>query len=214
MMEIVGNALADYGDEELEEMLGYTEILGEDDDDDWDDDDDDELLGAEDLVGLRMPWSRKRRKRRGRKRGGKLARARRAIKVAVAQKAVKQAQLVQTREPTRSREYPLGFDTVSTVAAGATVDVITRPQVIFRIDRFVVPASIAASFLIVDIKVGKNSQFVASAAVPAETFSNNSFGVRLKGDTAQISQDVLLRVTNISGSALRFFAAIIGPALE
>jgi hypothetical protein len=86
--------------------------------------------------------------------------------------------------------------------------------VIFRPDRLVVPASLADSFVINDIKVGKNSQMVNGVAIPAAAFSNTAVGVRLKMDTAQISQDVLLSVTNISAAAARFIAALIGPSVE
>lgn len=122
--------------------------------------------------------------------------------------------MLRTRAPSKGREYFMGFDSVATVAAGATAIITTRPQVIFRPDRLVIPASIAPSFLINDFKVGKNSQMVAATAVPAEAFTQGAFGVRLKSDTAQVSQDVILNVTNISAGALRFLATLIGPAVE
>jgi len=68
--------------------------------------------------------------------------------------------------------------------------------------------------LVLDVRIGKNSQFTSGTAAPAETFSQGAFGVRLKMDTAQISQDILIRVTNVSLGALRFNASMIGPALE
>ena len=123
-------------------------------------------------------------------------------------------QVLRTRAPTKGREYPLGFDSVATVAAGATAIITTRPQVVFRPDRLVVPASIASSFLINDLRIGKNSQFVSATALPAEVFTQGAFGVRLKMDTAQIAQDITLNVTNTSAGALRFTAALIGPAIE
>lgn len=123
-------------------------------------------------------------------------------------------QTLRTRPPTKGREYVMGMDSVAAVAAAATAIITTRPQVIFRPDRLVVPASIAASFVINDLRVGKNSQFVSATAVPAEAFTQGAFGVRLKMDTAQISQDIILSVTNISGGGLRFLAALIGPAVE
>ncbi len=122
--------------------------------------------------------------------------------------------MLRTRPPSKGREYFMGFDSVATVAAAATAIITTRPQVVFRPDRLVIPASIAPSFLINDFKVGKNSQMVAATAVPAEAFTQGAFGVRLKSDTAQVSQDVILNVTNISAGALRFLATLIGPAVE
>lgn len=116
--------------------------------------------------------------------------------------------------PTKSREYVIGFDTVTTVAAAGTQNVTAQPQVVFRPERLVVSGAIAASFLINDFKVGKNSQLAASGAVPADAFGPNAFGVRLKCDTAQISNTLTLNVTNISGGALRFTAALFGEAVE
>jgi len=122
--------------------------------------------------------------------------------------------VLRERGMSKAREYVLGFDSVATVAAAATAIITNRPQVVFRPDRIVVPASISPSFLINDFKVGKNSQFAAASAVPAEIFSQNAFGVRLKMDTANPAVDVVINVTNISAGALRFLAAVIGPAVE
>ena len=89
-----------------------------------------------------------------------------------------------------------------------------RSQIVFRPERIVVPAAVAAFFQITDVKVGKNSQFVSSGAVPAATFAETAFGVRLKMDTCQISQDLIIDVTNIDVAAHRFFAAMIGESVE
>ncbi len=120
---------------------------------------------------------------------------------------------LRTRGPSKAREWVMGIDSIATIGAAVTSTLTTRPQVTFRVDRLVIPGSIAASFLLNDFKVGMSSQFVAGVAVPAEVFGHAAVGVRLKGDTAQISQDVILSVTNTSAGALRFNAAIIGPAV-
>lgn len=125
-----------------------------------------------------------------------------------------QGQQLRTVAPTRAREYVMGIDSVATIAAAATLSISSRPQVIFRPDRLVVPSTIAGSFLINDLRVGKNSQFVNATAVPAEAFTQGAVGVRLKMDTTQISQDIVVSVTNISAGALRFNAALIGPSVE
>lgn len=122
--------------------------------------------------------------------------------------------MLSERAPTKSREYPLGFVSAAALAAGASARITTRPQVPFRLDRLVVPSDLAGLFTIDDVKVGKNSQFAAEGSVPARIFQENAVGVCLKGDTAQISMDVTIVVTNISGAAAFFRAAIIGPAVE
>jgi hypothetical protein len=122
--------------------------------------------------------------------------------------------IFQTRGPTRAREYPLGFVSNGTIAPAAQQQITNRPQVPFRVDRLVVPSDIAGSFTIDDLKVGKDSQFAASGSNPARVFAENAVGVSLKGDTAAISQDVVILATNIGGGALTFRASVIGPAVE
>ena len=221
-IEIIGGGGYDIlGDDD--DPLDY--LMGEDDEDEYglvlgDDDDDDDisdLMGMEDVMGGRRS---RRRRAKARAANRALRKMQRSVKKqarrtnAIQAKAIQSSRMVQKKEPTRTRELVLGFDSVANVAAGATVDVTSRPQVVFRPDRIVVPATIAPNFLIVDVRVGKNSQFTAAQPVPAEVFSQGGFQVGMKMDTAQISQDIVMRVTNTSLAVLRFNAAMIGPALE
>ena len=166
------------------EILGASEIVG------------DEYLGdeemGEEMVGEEMVGAR-----RGGRHGGRRGN-----------------QHVAHHEATRARDLVLGFDSVAMVASLATQNVTSQPQLMFRPDRLVIPATIAPSFLITDLKVGKNSQFLNNGNVPAECFTQAAFGVRLKMDTAQISNNISIGVTNISAGALRFVAALIGPSME
>jgi len=166
--------------------------------------------GDDDLMGALPPSIRRANALLRRRTAAVKKRARKQVR----QAAFRKAALARKKEPTRSRELILGFDSVANVAAAATADITSRPQVVFRPDRVVVPATIAPNFLIVDIRVGKNSQFTAAQPVPGEVFSQGGFQVGMKMDTAQISQDVVMRVTNTSAGPLRFNAAMIGPALE
>lgn len=120
---------------------------------------------------------------------------------------------VVRRQPTKAREYPLGFPT-TTVANGASASISAQPQVPFRGRRLIVPSDIAGSFLIDDLKIGKNSMFPSSNPVPARCFTELGVGVDLNLDTAQISQLVVLSVSNTSGAPADFNAAIIGTAVE
>ncbi len=194
----------------VEELIGYDDD-DDDDDDDYDDDDDDDELAA--LLGARRVRAKRRggRRRRRPRRGGL---TRRAIAVAKAVKKVEQGTLLSKTAPTKSREFPIGFDSVANIAAAATATLTQRPQIVFRPERIVVPAAVAAFFQITDVKVGKNSQFVSSGAVPAATFAETAFGVRLKMDTCQISQDLIIDVTNIDVAAHRFMASMIGESVE
>lgn len=142
------------------------------------------------------------------------AQANQAIQAAVARRMVNTGLVVTPERPTKAREFPLGFESPAAVPAGGAATITSRPQIPFRGERLIVPSDIAGSFSILDLRVGKNSQFTSSGAVPARTFQENAVGIRLMLDTAQISQDVTLQVLNIGGAPQIFRAAIIGSAVE
>lgn len=134
---------------------------------------------------------------------------------AMAQQILSRNAAVIKRDPNYVlREYPLGFDSETAVGAAVQVSITTQPQIPFKVERLVVPSDIAGSFVVDELVVGKNPQLAANVAVPARVFDERAVGVRLRGDTAQVSQNVTLRVTNISGAAVRFRAAVIGASLD
>lgn len=194
-----------------DELVGYDDYdLDDDDDDDLDEGDLEALLGARFAPRARRGRGRSRSRRRGRR----ASPAVRAARIAMAVKRVDQGALVSRRGPTKAREYPIGFDSVTNVAAAATSVLTQNPQVVYRPERLVVPAATAAFFQISDIRVGKNSQLVATGNIPAAIFSENSFGVRLKMDTCQVSQDLIVEAVNFDGAAHRFIAGMVGEAIE
>jgi len=113
----------------------------------------------------------------------------------------------------KARQYPLGFPTTS-IAAGVTANVSAVTQVLFRGRRLIIPSKIAASVLINDLRVGKNSQLPSSGPVPGSAFKETAFGVDLALDTAQVSQTITLNVTNTSLATITFNAALLGDAME
>lgn len=166
---------------------------------------------GDDIVGaLKKAMRARGRGGRGRGRGGRRQPPARALQPSPGRKVE-----LRPSEFTKVREYPLGFDSVVSVPAlGGSLAITARPQVKFRGDRLLVPSDIAGIFVISDIKVGKNSQLAASGAIPGRTFQENAVGIRLGLDTAQVAMDITLLVTNISGAPARFFATLIGTALE
>lgn len=136
-----------------------------------------------------------------------------AAQAALARRRVSEGSILRDVAPTKSREYILGFD-VTSIPGGASANITKRPQVIFRPERVIIPSTVGVDFQVLDVKVGKNSQFTASGSVPAVVFAETSFGVRLKMDTCQVSMDVTLSVQNTNAAARNFTAAIIGPAVE
>ena len=116
--------------------------------------------------------------------------------------------------PQADYEWPLGFDSEVDIPALGSAIITANPQTLFRAKRLSVPGSIASDFTIDDIKVGNRSMLPAVGSIPAETFSNLSVGVRLKLTTAQVTMQISLSVTNISGAPTRFRATMIGDAVQ
>lgn len=126
----------------------------------------------------------------------------------------KNALIVKDSKPTHARRFPLGFVSNGTILAGDSATITSRPQVLFKGERLVVPSDVAGDFVIDDVKVGKDSQFVAEGAIPARVLQENAVDVYFELDTAQISQDISISVTNIGGAPRTFRAALIGKAAE
>ncbi len=122
--------------------------------------------------------------------------------------------LVRESFPTKNRRYPLGFDSTVVVPSGSQATINSQPQVTFRVERVVIPSDIGGSFVVDDIIVGKNSQLANEVPLPARIFDERAEGVQLRGDTAQTSQNVVMKVTCIAGASIRFRAAVIGTALD
>lgn len=136
------------------------------------------------------------------------------IQAAIANKLAQGSLLTRTDTPTRAREYPIGFVSAIPVPAGGTATVISRPQIVFRGERLLIPSDIAGQFVVNQLIVGKNPQQVSSDPIPGRVFDERGVGVRMSMDTAQISQDIAILVTNIGGAPATFRAAIIGAAVE
>ena len=113
-----------------------------------------------------------------------------------------------------SKDYALGFGS-TLVKANSSANINVQPQVAFRPERLVIPASIADDFIITDIKVGKNSQLVSTGAIPAAAFaSSRSEANCMMMDTAQISMFVTVSVTNTSDMDRHFQGVIFGPSVD
>jgi len=145
---------------------------------------------------------------------GASRRASAAVKAVIARRLAASGTVLRDRAPQKSRMYPLGLDSTTAVATLATANVQNNPQVVFRPERLVVSGAIAQFFVLNSLVVGKNLQFAAAGAMPCDAFGPNSFGVRLKMDTAQINSVIIANVTNIDGAGHRFLATLLGEAVE
>mgnify|MGYP001237919428 CR=1 FL=1 len=117
--------------------------------------------------------------------------------------------------PTHSREFPIGFTSGTNVPAAQTVQIETKPQVLFRGERLAVPNSIVLNFEVADIKVGKDSQLAAPGNMPAECFSNVSVGVRMQLDTAEPGITITLFMENTDTANPHPFGSVLyGTVIE
>ena len=113
----------------------------------------------------------------------------------------------------KRRHFPIGFSQAQ-IAPGTVAEIEVKPQVLFRGERLAVAPSIARSFSIVDIKVGKDSQLAATGEMPAEAFSALAVGVRMELDTAQPGIVIVLIVRNTDTTAMDFLAVLYGTVFE
>lgn len=112
-----------------------------------------------------------------------------------------------------ARGFPIGFGPTS-VTGGATVTFTAQPQLIFRPSRLIVPAIIAGSFSVADLKIGKNSQLVSANPIPAVAFAENAVDAGLRLDTCNVGQLIALQVTNNAVGAVTFSAALLGVSID
>jgi len=117
--------------------------------------------------------------------------------------------------PVRGRFIDLPFPTVALAGVvGATVDAVARPQETFRPQRLIIdPVGGIAVQLII---IGRKVQFAAvTGAVSASTFSPVALGAQRHYDTAQISQDVIVRLVNLTAVAVAAIqVGFSGPAVD
>jgi len=123
------------------------------------------------------------------------------------------AAAVVTRGATKARKYCQGFGP-TTIAAGATVSIIVQPQVAFKAKRLVIPSDFAGAILVNDLKIGNTSQLPSNNPLPGRAFTEFAVGMDQDFDTAQISQQISLNVTNTSGASVSFTALLNGIVVQ
>jgi len=112
------------------------------------------------------------------------------------------------------REYPLGFFQSGIGSCTGAIDVVSRPQIVFRGERLIIPPDIADMFSVIDIKVGNRSQLANSTAIPGYLFTKGPAGTRLALDTATVAQDIAVVVENLMKESQTFMAAMVGTAAQ
>lgn len=168
---------------------GTTEIIGGDDLD--------LLMGADDDFDLLMGATAQ-----GRTPSQQMARARNIDPNAAA--------VIQRALNTR-RRFPLGLPTLP-IAAGATQELRTQPQFLFRPERLIIPSDIAFDLRITDVRVGTQSQFASTDPIPAAVFTEVSVNTAISFKTAEVGNLLSFTAFNASGAPVNFTAAVIGTS--
>lgn len=117
---------------------------------------------------------------------------------------------VMDREYTRTGRRPIGFPLTVVAAGAASGAITTQPQKPFKSTRLIIPSSIGALFVVTSIQIGNDEMLMNGNPVPALVFNENAEDAWLNLETAQISQNISVNVTNISGAQATFSAAMIG----
>lgn len=93
--------------------------------------------------------------------------------------------------------------------ASQTQDVNAFPQRGFKPHRLVVPSTLGPLFKINDIKVGQETQYVASGTIYGECFSEVAVAVYLKGTPARLGNNIVLSITNRDAANSQTFSAML-----
>ena len=108
----------------------------------------------------------------------------------------------------------------TTIGIGATVNINLTPQSIFRPDKLVLSAALAAGgagvladILVNDIRIGQQSQFVAAGAVSGIMYQNDTTDGSFRFDTCQVGQLIVVQVTNVNAAAQIVSGGFIGKTL-
>lgn len=109
---------------------------------------------------------------------------------------------------TKEFEQPLPIPETLLTAA-QTVDINAFPQRGFKPHRLVVPSTLGPLFKINDIKVGQETQYVASGVIYGECFSEVAVAVYLKGTPARLGNNIVLTVTNRDAANSQTFSAML-----
>jgi hypothetical protein len=127
-----------------------------------------------------------------------------AVKLAAAK-----AGLVTQRTPTNimPQDVPI---TPTSFLTTETRTITLQPQRTFRMQRPMIPSSIASFFVFNDITINQTSVFASPGSVPCENYSEVAIGASLYGQTVQQGAIIALNLQNIDGSTRTFRGTLKG----
>jgi hypothetical protein len=114
----------------------------------------------------------------------------------------------------RRKQMPMGFDSINDVQPACVVKLHQEVQENcrnYKPERIVIPEHLGEHFVVKAFLVDGVNQFVSAGDLPAATFSETAFGVRLQCD---MGRKLTLIVANHSDTPQRFLACVIGSMTE
>lgn len=111
-------------------------------------------------------------------------------------------------------QYAMGFGKI-VIPPGFSANIIARPRYAFHPQRLIIPEEIGFHIVLVDIKIGPNSQIHFYALeTPAHVFNGKMPYLKLNLDTCREGVDVTLMIRNVSLRSQNFTATLIGTLLD
>lgn len=129
-----------------------------------------------------------------------------ALAAATSAQETRKVQLETRALAGRVPTIPLGIDSVALIAALTAQAINVIPTTAVRIVGMSVANSIAPSFIINSILVGRLNLLDSGAAIPAEMYSGVANDMSLESPAIPAGTIIVVNVTNISGGGLRFLA--------
>lgn len=102
----------------------------------------------------------------------------------------------------------------TTVAAGVTTVIALNPQDAFKVRKFAVDQSIAASFIVDQVSIGNEPQLLSGDPIPAQAFADRAQDVWVDWDRCKTGQQIFITITNTTGSSANFQGALLGDVDE
>lgn len=119
------------------------------------------------------------------------------------------AVLPRTRD--RRRRLIMG-NQVTSVTSGSSADIEYRPQQLVRTERIIIPSAYAADIRINDVRVGNQSQLLATGALPGQAWSEVATDAYVHFDSADIGNIITLSITNTGSGTISFLSMLLGTA--
>jgi hypothetical protein len=132
--------------------------------------------------------------------------------LAAARRVDKKAVLLSAPKNLARRVQVLGVP-ATVVGIGATETIEIKTQQLFIPKRFVVGDVIAPDFVINQIKIATQDQFLSSDGCPAEAFQSDAVDLSVEFDTLQPGNSLFLTVTNLNAAARTFRGAFFGTSV-